>query len=134
MQSFWKSVLRTDITKEQSKDAGMAFVFILLLLRLALKRDGFLYAALGLHVLNMIAPQVYRPAAVVWFTLSYLLGTVVSKVVLSILFFALVTPLGLLRRVFGKDSLQLKDFKAGGGSVMQDRNHTFTGEDIEQPY
>ena len=57
-----------------------------------------------------------------------------SKILLSILFFGLVTPIGLLRRLFRKDSLKLRAFKAGEESVMLVRNHTFVRSDIEKPY
>lgn len=112
----------------------MAMVLILLLAHLALKRNALLYWAMGVHVLNMIAPQLYRPAAVIWFSLSHALGIVVSAVILSVIFFFVVTPIGLWRRVFGSDSLRLKAFKSGRGSVMHDRNQTFTGEHLDQPY
>jgi hypothetical protein len=34
----------------------------------------------------------------------------------------------------GADSLKLKVFKAGRESVMRERNHTYIGRDLEQPY
>ncbi len=124
----------TELTKDQCKDTGMAMVLILLLITLTFKRDIFFFCAIGALVLNMIAPQVYRFVAVIWLGLAHLLGTIVSKVSLSIVFLGIVTPVGLWRRIFAKDSLKLKGFKAGHESVMQERNHTFVGEDIERPY
>ena len=112
----------------------MALVLVLLLLTLVFKRSAFLFSAISVHVLNMIAPQVYRPAAVIWFSLAHLLGTIISKVILSIVFFSVLTPVGLWRRAFCADSLRLKAFKTGRESVMQERNHTFTGKDFEHPY
>jgi hypothetical protein len=122
------------ITKDQSRDTGMAMVLLALIIFLTRKREGWLFAAMGLHVLNMIVPKIYRPVAVIWLGLSDLLGAVVSKVLLSIVFFVIVTPIGLLRRLFGKDSLKLRAFKAGQDSVMLERNHTFVGGDLERPY
>jgi len=126
--------LRRKITRDQSRDTGMAMVLLLLILFFARKREGFLIGAVASHVLNMIAPQVYRPIAVVWLGFSDLLGTIVSKVLLSIVFFAVVTPIGFLRRVLGKDPLKLRAFKAGQDSVMLERNHVFVGADLEKPY
>ncbi len=122
------------ITKDQSRDAGMAMVLLLLILFVARKREAFLIGAMVLHVLNMIVPQIYRPIAVVWLGLSDLLGTVVSKILLSIVFFGIVTPIAILRRLLGKDSLKLRAFKAGQDSVMVERNHRFIGVDLERPY
>jgi hypothetical protein len=122
------------MTKDQSRDTGMAMVLLLLLIFLKTRRNGLLYAAILLHVVNMIVPRIYAPVAVVWLGLSHVLGTVMSKVLLSILYFGLVTPIGVLRRLFGKDSLQLRSFKASEESAMTVRNHLFVGSDIEKPY
>ena len=122
------------MTKDQSRDTGMAMVLLLLLIYLKTRREGLVYAAMVLHLVNMIVPRVYAPVAVVWLGLSHLLGTIMSKVLLSILFFGLVTPIGVLRRLLGKDSLKLRAFKANEESAMSVRNHLFVGHDIERPY
>lgn len=122
------------LTKDQCRDTGMAMVLLLLILFVSRKREGYLLVAMGLHVLNMIVPQVYRPIAVVWLGLSDVLGAIVPRVLLAIVFFVIVTPIGVVRRWMGKDSLKLRAFKAGEDSVMLERNHTFVGEDLERPY
>jgi len=53
---------------------------------------------------------------------------------LSIVFFLVVTPIGILRRLIGKDALKLRVFKGSQDSVMLERNHTFVGQDLERPY
>ncbi|SRR6266403_301899 len=122
------------MTKDQSQDTGMAMVLLALLIFLRTRRNGWLYAAMIFHVVNMVVPRIYAPVAVVWLGFSRILGTVMSKVLLSILFFGLVTPIGALRRFFGKDSLKLRAFKASEESVMIVRNHLFVARDIEKPY
>ena len=134
MNTIMKHVFHANATKEQAKDTGMAAVLILLLFAAAKHRGVYLTAAIGVHLVNMIAPQVFRPAAVVWFGLSHVMGNVVSKVILALVFYVVVTPIALWRRLNHADSLQLKAFKKGRGSVMQTRNHKFSGKDIEQPY
>ncbi len=126
--------LKRKITKEQSRDTGMAMVLLLLIVFLSRKREGYLFAAMALHVINMTVPQVFRPIAVLWLGLSDLLGAVVSRILLSIVFFLVVTPIALLRRLMGKDALKLRAFKAGHESVMLERNHTFIGRDLEKPF
>src|SRR5258708_40238766 len=122
------------MTKDQSRDTGMAMVLLVLIFYIKTRRDGYLWAGIILHVVNMIVPRVYAPVAVLWLGLSHVLGTIMSKILLSILFFGLVTPIGVLRRLFGKDSLKLRAFKADEESAMSVRNHLFTGRDIERPY
>lgn len=126
--------LKRDISREQSRDTGMAMVLLLLLAFVFRKRLELVYAAMALHVLNMVAPQLYRPVAMVWLGFSHLLGTIVSRIVLSIVFFLVVVPMGILRKMTGKDPMKLRVFKASGESVMIERNHTFTARDLDRPY
>lgn len=134
IMSTTEGIIAKDISKKKASDAGMAAVLILLLLGLFLKNDAFYKWAIPGLIINMIVPKFYYPFAVLWFTLSNLLGTVVSKILLSVIFFVLVTPIGLLRRAFGKDSLYLKKFKKGKESVLNKRDYLFTAEDIKHPY
>jgi hypothetical protein len=126
--------IKRKISKDQSRDTGMAMVLLCLLLAASPKRHGYLIVAIALHVVNMIFPQIFRPVAVVWLGFSTLLGEIVPKVLLSIVFFLVVTPIGILRRLIGKDALNLRVFKASQDSVMLERNHIFIGRDLERPY
>jgi hypothetical protein len=126
--------LKINITRDQAKDTGMAMTLILLLLYRSFRQDAWLIAAILALLIDMTAPQVYRPLAVVWFGLSHLLGMVTSRIILSIVFFGVVLPIGLLHRLSGRDPLNLKAFKAGSNSVMRERNHRFVAADLEKPY
>lgn len=126
--------LTKKITKDESRATGMAVVLLLLIVSLTTKRTGFIGAAIVLQVVTMTAPKIYRPAAVLWLGFSDLLGTVVSKILLSAVFLLVVVPVGIVRRWSGKDSLNLQRFKSGQTSVMVERDHLFTAKDLEKPY
>ena len=126
--------MMTRITRDQSRDTGMAMVLLLLLGQVTFRRDAFLLAALVLHVANMVAPQVFRPVAVVWLGASHVVGAIVSRVLLSIVYALVVTPVGILRRAAGKDALRLRAFRVSDESVMVPRNHRCTSADLEKPY
>ena len=134
MKKIVAESFKRPITKELSKDTGMAMVLLLLLASGAFKREILVTVAIIALVVDMTLPQFYRPLAVLWLGLSHLLGTLVSKVLLTLVFFGVVTPIGLARKLLGFDSLKLRDFKSGEHSVMLIRNHIFTGKDIEKPY
>ncbi len=127
-------IIPKSISKAQARDTGMAMVLICLIVGLFTHDNGWNVAAIALLVLNMTWPSAYTPAAYVWLGLSGLLGTVVSKILLSIVFFVVVTPIACLRRAMGKDSMRLKAFKKGQESVMVVRDHTYTAQDVEQPF
>ena len=134
MRQFLLRVWRGDASPAQAKDTGMAAVLVLLLLWLAWRNDIYIVIAVIAHIVSMALPKIWRPAAVLWFGLSHAIGTVASKVILTTIFFGVVTPVGVYRRLIGSDSLKLKAFKQGRGSVMVERNHRFTGLDLERPY
>jgi Saxitoxin biosynthesis operon protein SxtJ len=121
-------------TPEQAKDTGMAMVLICLLLGYWGKFPRFLPVTIALLILTMTWPNAFRPLAVLWFGLSHLLSQVVSRVILTVVFFLLVTPIGVIRRLWGADALQLKKWKQGRGSVFVVREGPVQGKDLLNPY
>lgn len=124
----------TKISYERCKDTGMAMVLIALLAYMFFESMYLLYAAVAMLLLNMIYPKLYQPVSVLWFGLSHLLGNIASRVILSIIYLAVVTPVGILRRLLGKDALKLDEFKSSRQTVMHVRNHKYIASDIEHPY
>ena len=112
----------------------MAMVLLLLFGAYEFERNGLLVAAIVAHVANMTAPQVFRPLAPVWLGAAHAIGAVMSTVLMSIVFALVVTPVGVFRRLMGKDGLRLRAFKANDASVMVPRNHVFESRDLERPY
>jgi hypothetical protein len=82
----------------------------------------------------MTWPAILNAPARVWFGLSYLLGSIVSKVLLTIIFAVVVIPVGLIRRIWGSDSMRFKCWKKGRDSVFLKREHLITAKDLENPY
>jgi len=126
--------LKTTISKDQAKDTGMAMLLILLLAGFFTQNDTYYKIAVPVLLMNMAYPMFYYPVAVIWLGFSHLLGTIMSKIILTIIFIVLVIPVGLLWRLIGKDPLKLKKFKHGTEPVMEVRNHLFTAKDIENPF
>lgn len=122
------------MTPKQCNDAGLALVFILLLVALLGRQGWALPAAVACTLLVMTFPAAFRPFAVLWFGLSHAMGAVVSKLLLAVVFFAVVTPVALLRRVLGKDPMRLRLWKAGQDSVFTIRNVTVQAADLERPF
>lgn len=132
-KNLW-SYFPTTISKKQASDTGMAAVLILLLIGLFTNNNLYYKIAIPVLVINMTFPMFYYIIAIVWLGFSQLLGTVLSKVILTIIYIIMVIPTGVIRRLQGKDSLQLSEFKKGNQSVMQTREYNFYSEDIEKPY
>lgn len=64
-------------------------------------------AAVGtpLVVVGLARPTLLHPVYVAWMSLALVLGFVMTRVVLTLVFFLVVTPIGLVFRVLGKDLL-----------------------------
>lgn len=111
---FHESLVRDDDVKEaSSRSVGVVFaVFFTIVGLVPLIRGGavrpwafVLSAIFGL--LALVAPTLLDPLRRVWMLVGRVLHQVMSPVVLGMLFYVTVTPLGLLMRLLGKDPLRL---------------------------
>ena len=121
-------------TPDQARDTGLALTLLCLILVYFWQAYRLVPLAMVFLVITMAWPRAFQPLAGLWFGLAHVLGTVMSTVILTVLFFILVTPIGLLRRVFGADSLQLKQWKKGEDSVFQVRADLIQKKDLQAPY
>jgi len=126
--------LQVEVNIQRARDTGMAIVLILLLLEIFLNTGYFYKIAIPVLVINMVVPQIFYPVAYLWFGLAQMLGTVVSKVILFVVFAVIVLPVALIRRIMGKDSLLIKKWKKGTESVFKSKDHLFQAADIDKPY
>ena len=65
-------------------------------------------AGLLLLLLGWLAPRLLRWPHRAWMTLGLVLGTIVSTLFLTLFYLLLLTPIGIIARLAGKDFLQLK--------------------------
>ena len=121
-------------TPEQAKDTGLALVLLCLLVVQFKQAYKFVPLAILFLLVTMVWPRAFRPVAGLWFGLSHVLGTFMSKVILTIIFFVIVTPIGVIRRLMGADSLQLRKFKKGQDSVFAVRADLIHKKDLQTPY
>ncbi len=68
----------------------------------------FFIVAAALLVLAVILPSILKPLQKVWMSLAIVIGWFVSRILLSVLFYVILTPLGLISRIVGKHFLELK--------------------------
>ena len=118
----------------RAKDTGLAVTLLLLLITLYTHNLQLVLPAIITLLLVMVQPAVFRPLAVLWFGLSKVLGTAASNVVLILLFYLVITPMGIILRMIGRDSMQAKQWRSGPDSVFCVREHRYTGKDTQHPY
>ena len=59
-------------------------------------------------ILGLLNSKVLTPLNRIWFKFGIILGKIVSPFVMGVIFFLIVTPIGLIMKLFGKDLLNLK--------------------------
>ena len=97
-----------------NKSFGIVFFIVFLIISVyPLINDGdirlwSLFISLIFLILGLINSKILTPLNKIWFKFGILLGKIVSPLVMGIIFFIVVTPIGYLMRFFGKDVLSLK--------------------------
>ena len=59
-------------------------------------------------ILGLTNSKILTPLNIIWFKFGLFLGKIVSPLIMGIIFFLVVTPTGILMRIFNKDILNLK--------------------------
>jgi hypothetical protein len=68
----------------------------------------------------LLRPRILAPLNRLWAKLGHVMGMIVSPLVLGLIFFAVMAPLGLLMRLLGKDPLRLRrDSRAGSYWIVR---------------
>ena len=109
--------MQTKIKLPTNRNFGIVFsiVFLIIALWPLLKQNDLrlwsLFISGIFFVLGLFNSKLLSPLNKIWFKFGMLLGTFISPVVMCIVFFLVVTPTGLIMKLFGKDLLNLKKNK-----------------------
>ncbi len=103
-----------DIKVGGERGFGIVFAVVFAVVALWPLKDGGdirLWAAIAAAAflfLGLAFPKALKPLNLLWFRFGMLLYKFVNPVVMALLFFTTVMPIGLLMRLTGKDPLRLK--------------------------
>ena len=117
---------REAFTASTDRGFGIVFAIVFLLIGLLplISGAGLRAWSLGVGAAFLAAaflrPQLLAPLNRVWIEFGLLLHRIVSPLVLGIMFFLVITPIGFLRRALGADPLRLR-FDRDAPSYWEDR-------------
>lgn len=119
--------------RDMGKNVGIVAVHVWL---------GYLYVTketptlgpLAVLLLTLTFPSLFKLPARVWFGFSHMLGSVMTRVLLTVLYAVLVIPMAFLLRIAGKDAMRLKAWRNGEPSAFEVRDITFKAADLERPF
>ena len=109
--------MQKNIKLPSNRNFGIVFfvVFLIIALWPVLKQNEIriwsLIISFIFFVLGLINSKLLTPLNKIWFKFGILLGNIISPIVMGIVFFLVVTPTGLIMRLFRKDILKLKNNK-----------------------
>lgn len=118
----------TEVEMGSEKSFGLVFagVFTVIAFWPLLFHGGsvriiWLLGALGFLLVSFLAPHLLKPLNRLWFKFGLLLSKIVSPIVMGIIFFVTVTPIGLIRRMKNPDPLnQAFDAEAESYWIVRD--------------
>ena len=107
---------RLDHSHRELKKFGFTIAFILFLLSVlvffggSLPRRSFYMAGVASAFLlaAFFFPYLLKPVRIGWMGLAFVLGYFMSRLLLAVIFYLVITPIGVIFRLFGKDILHKK--------------------------
>ncbi|MDA8918169.1 SxtJ family membrane protein [Candidatus Pelagibacter sp.] len=103
-----------DIKKSSNKSFGIVFFIVFLVISIfPLFNNGeiriwAIILSIVFLILGLSNSSILTPLNKLWFKFGILLGSFVSPIVMGLVFFLVVTPTGIIMRIFGKNLLNLK--------------------------
>jgi len=103
-----------DIKISSNRSFGIVFFIVFLLISIypLINNESIRVWALVISLifllLGVINSNLLYPLNKLWFKFGIILSKVVSPLVMGVIFFLVITPIGLIMRLLGKDLLNLK--------------------------
>ena len=102
------------IEMSSNKSFGIVFFVVFLIISLfpLLKGEKIIFSLLIISIvfliLGLLNSKILFPINKLWFKFGIILSSIISPIIMGIIYFLILTPIGLLMRLFGKDILNLK--------------------------
>ena len=113
---------------------GVLAALGILYLRRKARYPWFLILGIVLLAFGVVLPRVLKYVYIAWMTLAIGLGFLMAHVILTLFFFLIITPLGLVARVVGKDFLNLKLDKQAATYWIRREQRIRTQANYEQQF
>ena len=103
-----------DIKISSNKNFGIVFfaVFLIISIYPLLHNENIRLWSLAISliflILGLLNSKILTPLNKIWFKFGILLGKIVSPIIMVIIFFLVVSPIGLIMKILKKDILNLK--------------------------
>ena len=73
-------------------------------------------------ILGLMNSKLSTPLNKLWFKFGMILGAIISPIVMGVVFFLVITPIGIIMRIMGKDLLKKRyDKKKATYWILRDK-------------
>jgi len=119
------------MSKEKNLETMLTISVGFIVLFFVFEQKWLLYVALGVGLSGMFSDFLSSKISWAWFKLAELLGMIVPKILLSLVFYLFLFPIALLSRIGNKDPMKLRK---GYQSYYTDRTTEFKKQDFEKTW
>ncbi len=116
-------------TKAQNKDFGLVMTLAATAVAVITGVWTWVYVALVMAAVTAVVPVALTPLSWCWFGLARGLERVVTSATLAAVYYLVVTPVGLLRRLTAK-----KDSPESSASTLRDADHQYGPADFDRQF
>ena len=113
---------------ENNKSFGILFFIVLFLIAIwpiidsGSIRIWSIVLSLVFLILGILNSKVLSPLKSAWIKLGEVLGKIIAPIVMGFIYFLIITPIGLLMRLIGKDLLGIKYSKNNSYWIKRSKN------------
>ena len=114
--------------KSSNRSFGIIFFIVFLLISVWPIMDGqeprvwSLIISLIFLILGILNSKILTPLNLAWIKLGEILGRFIAPVVMAVIYFLIVTPIGLFMRIIGKDLLNIKFLQNSSYWIKREKN------------
>lgn len=102
------------------------------ILFLVTKHNWMLYVGLGVGILGAVSAFLAEKIDWIWTKIGWLFSQIVPNIIMTIIFYLVLTPTAVLSRLLGKKDPM--DLKNNASSLFKTKGTTFTKESFEKPW
>ena len=113
--TYMRSMLTNKAVSQSNLKFGALFAFVFFALAIYWEWKNPAHNSIVFYLLSAIvtlitiyAPYLLQPFNAIWNSFGFLLGRIISPLILTLIYFSLIASVGLITRLFGRDGLRLK--------------------------
>ncbi len=127
-------IMKSPVSNEKALETTGVLALVCLIAGIALQKTSLIYAALFLLFTGLFLRKISYRIASIWLKIAELIGTFNTKIILAVIYFAILTPVAFLYRSFHGDFLCLLRKKSDDKSYWRSAERSFDPHSFEKQW